>query len=260
MNLIIDIGNTNIKFTVFQKEKVCSNYILSSLSEIKSFNFNSIKYIMCCSVSENKKEIEKYFSGNLHRIKNSFYLLKTKIARLELKEIPIYFLNKKTRLPISIKYDSINTLGNDRIALAVAANQLNPKDNSLIIDCGTCITYDFINKKGEYEGGAISPGLKMRYDALNNYTRNLPRVYEEKYTNLSGKTTKECIMSGVINGITEELNGIIYRYQNKHVNLKVLLTGGNMNSFVKSIKNDIFADPLLLAKGLNYILEYNVKK
>ena len=150
--------------------------------------------------------------------------------------------------------------GPSGLSTAIKLKQLNPNINSLIIDCGTCITYDFINKQGQHKGGSISPGLQMRYNALNYYTKNLPLISERKHAPLIGDTTKNSIISGVINGITEELNGIICRYRKDYNQLKVLITGGDMDSFVKSIKNDIFADPSLLAKGLNYILEYNAKK
>ena len=259
MNLTIDIGNSKTKLTTFQENKICNSYKFNSLSEISDFSFKSIKKIICCSVNKSKKEIENNRFANIFKIKEDFYMLKNQKSSLEKDKIPFYFLSKKTPIPISTSYKT-TTLGNDRIALAVAASQINPNINSLIIDCGTCITYDFINKKGQHKGGSISPGLQMRYDALNHYTKNLPHLSERENTTLIGETTKSSMSSGVINGIIEELNGIICRYKKKYNELKVLVTGGDMDSFVKNIKNDIFADPLLLAKGLNYILEYNAKK
>jgi len=260
VNLTIDIGNSKTKLTTFKKGKICDSYKLNSLSEINDFSFQSIDKIICCSVNESKKEIKDNYFVNLFKIKDDIYMLKEQISPLEINEIPFFFLSQETPLPISKNYKNANTLGSDRLALAVAANQLNPNINSLIIDCGTCITYDFINKQGQHKGGSISPGLQMRYNALNYYTKNLPLISERKHTPLIGDTTKNSIISGVINGITEELNGIICRYRKDYNQLKVLITGGDMDSFVKSIKNDIFADPSLLAKGLNYILEYNAKK
>ena len=260
MNLTIDIGNSKIKLTTFQENKICKSFNFDSLSQINSFSFESIDKIICCSVNKSKKEIKDNRFVNLFKIKNDLYMLKEQISPLETNEIPFYFLSQETPLPISTSYKTANTLGNDRIALAVVANKLNPNINSLIIDCGTCITYDFINKEGQHKGGGISPGLQMRYDALNYYTKNLPHLSEKKHAPLIGETTKGSIISGVTNGIIEELNGIIYRYKSEFNQLKILITGGDMDSFVKSIKNDIFADPSLLAKGLNYILEYNAEK
>lgn len=238
VNLTVDIGNTHIKLVSFLDNKIIEKNVLNNIIEIPEYiKRSNIRHVISSSVQGNKYRWNKY-----------------------LKDIYHLNLTYKTLLPIKIKYKSIQTLGNDRIALAVAANILNPNLNSLIIDCGTCITYDFVNTSNEYIGGSISPGLQMRFKSLKKYTANLPLSDSNSLKKIIGLSTKSSISSGVINGIIAELNGIILRYKEEYPNLKIFLTGGDMNLFANKIKNNIFADSYLLAKGLNFILDYNVKK
>ena len=164
-----------------------------------------------------------------------------------------------TKIPLQNTYKTPESLGRDRIALAVGANQLFPTNNTLVIDAGTCITYDFIDEKNNYLGGAISPGLQIRLNALHTFTEKLPLVTIKNGSELIGKTTEMSILSGVINGATAEVDGIIDRYKEQFGNLKTVLTGGDANYFVKTLKNNIFANSKVLLNGLNTILNYNAK-
>ena len=166
-------------------------------------------------------------------------------------------LNPLTPLPITNCYDTPHSLGNDRIALAVGATANFPNNNVLVIDAGTCITYDFLNSKKEYLGGSISPGIQMRYNALHHYTNQLPLLESIDTAMLTGTNTEESIHSGIINGVHVEIDGIIQRYTNQYPDIKVIVTGGNAKLFDKGLKNTIFANPNLLMEGLNKILDYN---
>ena len=167
------------------------------------------------------------------------------------------------KFPIKFLYQSMDSIGKDRIANAVGAFFQNPNANSLIIDAGTCLTFDFIDSNNYYHGGAISPGLSMRFKALSSFTENLPHLNEESaVVNLIGSDTKSSIISGVVNGIAGEIKNITERYRQKHQLLKVFFTGGD-SEFIKSIvkfeKNGIFAVENLTMIGLNTILHYNDK-
>ena len=166
-------------------------------------------------------------------------------------------LNNSTPLPIKILYKSPTSLGNDRIASAVGAITNFPNKNVLVIDAGTCITYDLINSKKEYLGGSISPGIQMRYNALHQFTSQLPLLESVDTAMLTGVNTEESIHSGIINGVFVEIDGIIQRYTNQYPDIKVIVTGGNAKFFDKGLKNTIFAKPNLLMEGLNKILDYN---
>ena len=176
-------------------------------------------------------------------------------------------LSQSTPLPINLNYATPNTLGVDRIALAVGANSLFPNNNVLAIDTGTCVTFDFVGEDEGYLGGAISPGLSMRLLSLHNETKMLPFIETPNpitTIELIGKDTKSSILSGVINGLENEIVGTINNYSLKYNNLIVLFTGGDSTYFknrstilLDSKKNKIFADPYLTLKGLNVILDYN---
>jgi type III pantothenate kinase len=143
--------------------------------------------------------------------------------------------------------------------VAAAVNQFPDKD-VLVIDAGTCITYDFKNKKEEYLGGAIGPGVRLRYESLHNYTAKLPLLKVTDPKNHIGNSTEEAIHSGVVFGILHEINGVIEEYCNIYTDLTVILTGGDAHFLSKRLKNSIFATSNFLLEGLNHILAFNNSK
>ena len=173
------------------------------------------------------------------------------------KKLNTLILNSETKLPFKNLYKTPKTLGVDRIALVCASVEQFPDKNVLIIDAGTCITYDFINTKNEYLGGAISPGIRLRYQSLHNLTANLPLLETEMPENSIGNSTASSIHSGVVFGILKEIDGVIEDYQEKYSDLTVILTGGDAYFLSKQLKNSIFANSNFLLEGLNFILEYN---
>lgn len=240
MNLAIDIGNTWVKFGVFES--------------------GDLKHRESCMIED--------FSKTLIQISKTFPLISaailasvgnlTKHQVEKLKEkYPIFVLNHTINVPFINKYGTPQTLGVDRIALASAASKNYPKKNVLIVDAGTCITYDFLNANNEYLGGAISPGILMRYKALNNYTANLPLLDPRQPESLIGNTSENSIHSGVLQGVQNEIDGFIESYRNEFENLTVILTGGDAHFLLDRIKNDIFAHPNFLLEGLSHILEHN---
>ena len=140
------------------------------------------------------------------------------------------------------------------MALVAAFAKAYPEKNGLIIDAGTCITYDFINAKGHYKGGAISPGIHLRYQALHNLTANLPLLEVQMPETIVGDRTETAIHSGVMMGIVKEIDGVIDQYQSDFNVDIVILTGGDAEILSKRLKNSIFAHSNFLMEGLNYIL------
>ncbi|MBT5857451.1 MAG: type III pantothenate kinase, partial [Flavobacteriaceae bacterium] len=157
-------------------------------------------------------------------------------------------------------YSTKSTLGKDRIALVSAASIEFSNENVLIIDIGSCITYDFKNFNNDYLGGSISPGINMRYMSLNDQTANLPLLSRKNIKNFIGKSTEDSIHSGVINGVVKELNGVIEQYKNEFKEIRIILTGGDSKFLLNSIKNTIFAHSNFLLVGLNFLVEMNKKE
>jgi type III pantothenate kinase len=158
------------------------------------------------------------------------------------------------------KYDSPETLGKDRLAAAVAGNHLFPNQNVLVIDAGTCIKYDFINAQAEYLGGAISPGLQMRFNALHIFTEKLPLIELTVFKTLIGKNTTDSLLSGVINGTLSEIDGIIDQYREIYPEIQIVLSGGDAEYLVGKLKKGIFAVSNIVLQGLKIILDYNDKQ
>ena len=131
------------------------------------------------------------------------------------------------------------------------------KQNRLIIDAGTCVTYDFVDENDNYLGGAISPGIRLRYEALHNYTAKLPLLSKEEPINIIGNATNQSIHSGVINGLTHEIDGFINIYSNNYKNFIIILTGGDSDFLAKRLKNTIFANSNFLLESLNQLFQYN---
>jgi type III pantothenate kinase len=240
MNLIIDVGNSFVKLAVFDgdhmkhKEIVELNLILERIRVI-DYTYKHIKTAIVSSVG-------KLSEVDFNLIGERFDLL---------------ILNSETKLPYASLYKTPRTLGVDRIALVSASVKNYPDNNVLIIDAGTCITYDFINNKNEYLGGAISPGLRMRYKSLNNLTANLPLLDTELPNNIIGNSTEASIHSGVVYGVLKEIDGVIEAYKANYPDLTVILTGGDSNFLSKQLKSSIFATPNFLLEGLNFILQFN---
>ena len=240
LNLVIDLGNSLLKVALFDKNLMISKFIYTnqSLSIISNlFKNNCIDNSLISNVSSIDKNILDFLKTNSNLIS----------------------INESTDLPFINLYKTKNTLGHDRIALVSAAAIDFPDQNILIIDAGTCITYDFKNSKNEYLGGGISPGIKMRFKSLNSETSNLPLSTINLDIKLIGDDTDSSINSGVVNGVLSEIDGIINQYQERFKNIKIILTGGDSNFLLKKIKNTIFADQNFLLKGLNYLLEDNIK-
>ena len=240
MNLIIDIGNTSTKLAVFQRDKVLIAKTVEGFSlviEVENLlkQFNEIKRGFVSSVG---------------------FLSEDELKTLE-KRLPMTVLNSTLKLPFKIHYKTPNSLGADRLALmAAAATQYSGK-NVLVIDAGSCITYDFIDSKKNYLGGAIAPGIQMRYKSLGDFTSSLPTLQKIVPKNSIGNSTHDSIHSGVINGVLYEIEGTVNEYQNKYPDLTVILTGGDADFLCKQLKISIFADADFLMEGLNFLLEFN---
>jgi len=240
MDLVIDIGNTLVKMAVFQGDILIKKKISMRLDFLK-----------------NLKELEQKYQKPFNIILSSVSKTPSKwIQKLE-EASRLFILDQQLPQVFINLYATPNTLGNDRIALVSAASKHFPAKNVLVIDAGTCITYDFKNSKNEYLGGAISPGLEMRYKAMHNFTENLPFLDREEEITLIGNSTNSCLHSGVIYGITTEIDGIIAAYQGQYEDLTIILTGGDAQFLCKRLKNSIFANSNFLLEGLNYILEFN---
>jgi len=242
MNLIIDIGNTRIKIAVFNSYELIYNEVITKKEFVNS-TLNLVEKFNC-------KNAIISSVGNLK--KNEKDQIKAKINVIE--------LNAATKIPFINNYGTPKTLGVDRIALVAAAVLKYKNKNVLIIDAGTCITFDFVTKDKKYLGGAISPGIEMRYKSLNVFTKNLPLLNaKEGSIDLIGKTTETSIHSGVINGVISEIDSVIDKYRKKNKDLTIVLTGGNVNFLSNKLKNGIFANPIFLLEGLNSILTYNLQ-
>ena len=162
-------------------------------------------------------------------------------------------LGHTSKIPFSTPVGKPETIGADRLA----AVDLFPNQHNLVISLGTCITYNFVNIAHEFLGGSISPGMQMRFRSMHEYTALLPLIEAENQFPLIGYDTKTNLLSGVILGMSKEIDGIIDAYALKYNNFNVLLTGGDMPFFVPHLKNKIFADPYLIYKGLYAISEFN---
>ena len=236
LNLVIDIGNNSAKFFLFKGEQI----ILHTRRENTSFDvidewsrLYEIDKVIISSVVIDCDELQK------------------QISKLQ---CPVLRFSNSIPLPLEINYRTPSTLGSDRVAAAVGAWSEAPARNILVIDAGSAITIDFVSKDGKYNGGNIAPGIKMRLKALYEYTSKLPMVDKEGDTPTIGYDTETAIRSGVINGICHEIDGYINEFKQKYCDVLVFLTGGDEKPLKNRIKNCIFADKYLVAKGLNRIL------
>ncbi|MEQ8470126.1 MAG: type III pantothenate kinase [Marinoscillum sp.] len=236
-NVVVDIGNSKIKSALFEGDELKSKIQTYRLQDLLDhYGFGSHQWIFS-SVNNSNQEITEIFNQESHLI-----------------------LSRETPLPIVLNYDTPETLGVDRVAAAVGGSYNYPEKNVLIIDAGTCITYDVVSKVGAFEGGVIAPGLQMRMKSMNHYTKRLPDISEDwsqiMLKNL-GKSTRECLLAGSFAAIVHEMNGFIDQFKKEYPELVVILTGGDANYFESKVKAPIFADFDLVLRGLNRILNHN---
>ena len=240
MNLIIDAGNTFIKWAVFKGDKLVEK------STVDYYDFRT-----------SLKKISQVFPSIDKAIVASVGNFEEQYLEILKKQFKVYLLDHESILPFKNLYKTPKTLGVDRIALVSASVKNYPDKNCLVIDAGTCITYDFIDSKNHYLGGSISPGIRLRYKALHNLTAKLPLLETKQPKNIIGKTTDEAIHSGIIYGVCNEIDGVIDNYKLNYPDLTVILTGGDAKFLSKKLKSTIFANPNFLMQGLNFILKLN---
>lgn len=240
MKLVVDIGNSLIKSAVFDGNMIVRKI---SLSEIELDLFNKL-------FSEYSIE-----SGILSSVRDDI----TDFGDFLSSKTKFYILGTETKLPFKNRYSTPKTLGHDRIAGIAAASIMFHGKNVLVIDAGTSLTFDFLNSKNEYLGGAISPGLSMRFKALNKLTGKLPLIKfnSTKLPELIGNSTKNSILSGVVHGFVKEIEGIIKEYKSLYNQLEIIVTGGDHKYFDKLLKYKTFAAPNLVLEGLKGILDFN---
>ena len=238
MRLIIDSGNTRIKFVVIDHGKIIEQGIVEDFSTLEKpllIQFPALKQMIYADV----------------RCEYSIHDMQQFFPNLQVHAL------KALKFPFASKYSTPNTLGDDRLALIAAAIKKYPNQDCLVIDAGTCITFDLVTAQKEYLGGAISPGIQMRFRALNEFTGKLPLISPPQQLSSLGESTQQSIETGVVKGVLHEIEGVIHEYQKKFPALTIILTGGDALYLSKMVKNTIFAEPNFLTEGLEYVLEYN---
>ena len=246
MNLIIDIGNTASKYFLFDNGQLWSH------RQELGHSLHSLPH----PIGEEESPRTTATAAIVSTVVTLSAVAKENLKALD---IPTLRLTADTPVPIRNEYRTPESLGSDRLAAAVGAWAQQPGKPLLIIDAGSCITYDFVSADGAYQGGNIAPGLHARLNSINDYFPRLPLIKPEGDTPELGYDTETAIRAGVIEGMRHEIDGYIHHFQEKYPSLLVFLTGGDANHFVNTIKSPIFADPFLVPRGLNHILEYNKK-
>ena len=240
-NLVVDEGNTLCKIAVVDREEL--------LCDVAMPDFDMMQASELAERYAVEQAIVASTRGGAERICEQ---LRSKVAR-------VLHFTSQTEVPIAIDYTSRQTLGTDRIAVAVGVVCNMGIKDALVVDMGSAITFDIV-ENGAFKGGNISLGVAMRFRALHEFTAALPLCKAIEPTETFGSTTKEAIEQGVMQGILYEIEGYIERVLQKNRENSIIFCGGDAESFVNRIKNAIFAPRKLMFTGLNEILEYNVSK
>ncbi|MBF6641843.1 type III pantothenate kinase [Flavobacterium sp. J49] len=242
MLLAIDVGNTRIKSAVFEDDTLLTVIVFDKKEVVEKINF----------ILDQHLKINHIVVASVGNITQTDFLCFEKRAS-------VYFITHQSKFPFVNLYSTPATLGIDRMVLATAATLQFPNQNRLVIDAGTCITYDFVDEHNQYLGGAISPGIRLRYESLHQFTAKLPLLKKAYPEYVIGNSTQESIHSGVVNGITLEIDGFIEQYKSQYAKFIIILTGGDAEFLAKRLKNTIFANSNFLLEGLNQTFQYNQK-
>jgi len=242
MVLVIDVGNTRIKAAVFEGDILLECFIFSKIELQKNIS----------TILKKNKKISDMVVSSVGNVEKQSFLNFGDVLN-------VHFISHGDPFPFKNGYATPETLGIDRMVLAAGAVLQFPNQNRLVIDTGTCVTYDFIDQNNTYLGGAISPGLRLRYDSLHNFTAKLPLLTLENPEYFIGKSTNESIHSGVVNGFIYEIDGFIDEYKAKFPNFIIILTGGDSEFLAKRLKNTIFANSNFLLESLNQTFQYKIE-
>lgn len=242
MILTIDVGNTRIKGAVFEGDILLEDFVFV------------------------KNELQKNIQNILKKYQKTTHLVVASVGNVEKQAfldfesaLKVHFITPEDSFPFFNRYETPSTLGIDRMVLASGAALQFPNQSRLIIDVGTCVTYDFVDQDDNYLGGAITMGLRLRYEALHNYTAKLPLLTLSDPKHFIGKSTAESIHSGVVNGLVYEIDGFINEYKSQYSNFIIILTGGDSVFLAKRLKNTIFAKSNFLLESLNQTFQYKIK-
>ncbi len=242
MILAIDFGNTRIKSAVFEDNTMLEYFVFE------------------------KKEFEKNIQKILIQYQKTTHIVVSSVSEIDKKafisfemQVKIHFISHQDHFPFQNCYQTPTTLGVDRMVLATGATLQFPAQNRLVIDAGTCVTYDFTDLYNNYLGGAITPGLRLRYEALHRYTAKLPLLTLENPKHFIGQSTATSIHSGIVNGLIHEIDGFIADYKSEYSKIIIILTGGDADFLAKRLKNTIFANSNFLLESLNQTFQYKIK-
>ncbi len=237
MNLCIDIGNSFIKIAIFDRDEIKyfkskKDWLVGDLKKLhKKYAYTH------CIISTVRNKLPRFW------------------AHLD-RNFTCYILDHTLPLPVENRYGTPKTLGKDRIAAAIGAYYMYKKKNNIVIDIGTCMTLDLIDKNGVYLGGNISPGVRLRLKAMHHFTHALPSVKRKNPTKLLGKSTKEAINNGAVFGVALEIDSFVSRMKAEMKHINVILTGGDAAFFGEIVKSKIFVDSFLVLRGLNKLIDY----
>lgn len=238
MHLCIDIGNTRIKWGVFDGD---------TLVHQDAFERN---YESKLAALFAEYPIDRSISSSTRQKASS-------MERLVSTHAQHTILDHTTPVPIENLYETPETLGRDRLAAVIAAAGLYPSTTSIVIDAGTCITYDVVNSEGQYLGGNIAPGARMRLEAMHHFTDGLPLVDMKMPSTLLGTSTTSALQNGAVQGTIMEIESFTARVKEVYGGVNVILTGGDADFFGELLNTEIFVKPSLVLQGLNEILKYN---
>ncbi|MEQ8418011.1 MAG: type III pantothenate kinase [Imperialibacter sp.] len=236
MTAAIDIGNTRCKIGFFENDSLIKLKTSVAFEAIVgALKGEEVSEVIVSSVGKDVNNLGKELSEKYKVVKLTHLL----------------------PLPIFLDYSSTDTLGTDRIAAVAGAFHLYRGKNCLVIDVGSCITYDIITSDGCYKGGAISPGVEMKLKSMHTFTARLPLIEHPEWVDLPGKDTKTSMINGVLHGTLAEIEGMIERFSGLLPDLQVIMCGGGSNFFESNIKHHIFVRSELVLIGLNSILRHN---
>lgn len=236
--LCIDVGNTRTKVNIFEGDEVIFSWISNSLEAATITRFIKSYQIKVCGICQ---------SG----------LAPNSAVNTISSQIKVLHLDHTTKIPVNNLYKTPSTLGKDRLAAAIAVSTVFPDQNVIIVNAGTCITFDFIDSKKNYHGGNISPGINMRLQAMNKFTSRLPLVQARFNDDILGKSTEEALQNGAVKGAIFEFESFIHYVQDQYGDAKIIVSGGDSQYFENQSKFPIFAVPNLVLVGLNETLKFN---